>query len=103
MKVTSCDEDLSNVFFVKLPCRVGNVLCGVTTIMSRKRILTVIPGAFLPGCGRFCRTERFTSKRGLDACIALGGKRRISMSASFVFDYGRLPGLGVTIRLYRSL
>lgn len=97
------DTSLSTVFFIKLPFRVLKGLCGITTIFSRKRILKLMPGDCLPGCGRFCRTERFMSKTRLTARIILPSKDYIPTSQSLLFIYRRVPGLEVNIRLYRSL
>lgn len=46
---------VSVVSVLNVPITLGNILLGTTIIVRGKEILNIIPGACLPGCGRFCR------------------------------------------------
>lgn len=46
---------LSVVSVINVPIIIGSALVGYTIIFRGNGVLNVIPGACLPGCGRFCR------------------------------------------------
>lgn len=55
VRVVGGAQRVSVVSVVKVPIIVGSALLGDTIIFRGKGVLNVIPGACLPGCGRFCR------------------------------------------------
>lgn len=46
---------LSVVSVLNVPMMIGSAMVGTTMIVRGNGVLKMIPGACLPGCGRFCR------------------------------------------------
>src|SRR3984885_665801 len=85
-KIIEATRQMPIVSVIGLPLEVGNLLFNCAAVISRGRILGVIPKTYLPGYREFYETRQFTS--GLAARedqIDLAGQTAIPFGSNIVF------------------
>ena len=93
-KILESTRHLPIVSVVGMPLEVGHLLFNCAVVISRGRILGVVPKTYLPGYREFYEVRQFTS--GVAAPkdqIDLAGQRGIPFGSNIIFKCEEIPDL----------
>ena len=91
-KIVEATRPLALVSVIGLPLEIGNLLFNCAAVISRGRILGIVPKTYLPGYREFYETRQFTS--GLAARhdqIDLAGQLAIPFGSNILFRGEKIP------------
>src|SRR5580704_8927418 len=103
-KILESTRHLPIVSVLGLPLEVGNLLFNCAAVISRGRILGVVPKTYLPGYREFYEVRQFTSGTASPHDqIDLGGQRAIPFGSRVLFKCEEIPDFVFQVEICEDL
>lgn len=95
-------KDTEGLIFVGLPLVFRGKLYNVAAALNRGNILGIVPKIYLPNYGEFYEARHFTSGKGVQGYMELGG-RQVPFTSNLLFTCQEMPGLTVAAEICEDL
>ena len=103
-KILEATRNLPIVSVIGLPMELGNLLFNCAAVISRGRILGLVPKTYLPGYREFYETRQFTSGLAARADrVDVAGQSEIPFGSNILFRCDKLPDFVFHVEICEDL